>query len=259
MDFRIIIYIIFGIAPSLIWLAYYLTKDLHPEPKRMILKIFLLGAVITIPVFFVQIGLKELLGIVASKFGVIGNIDKISSLPLNHLDSKSLTVVVIYWFLVISLSEEFFKYLVIRTKVIGSHHLDEPLDIMLYMVVAALGFAAVENVLYLIPTMNIMPFSRTLTLDLLRSVSAVFLHTLCSAVVGYSLAVSFCEAKRKYIITAGGILLAMLLHGLFDFSIMTLTGQLSVLIPMGIILVLAFLVFWGFERLKKMKSTCKIN
>ena len=44
MDFIIIIYVILGLLPSLTWLSYYLTKDLHPEPKKMILKIFLWGA-----------------------------------------------------------------------------------------------------------------------------------------------------------------------------------------------------------------------
>ena len=61
MDYYIIIYIIFGVLPSLTWLSYYLRKDVHPEPKKMVLKIFLWGALITIPVFFVQIGLAKLL------------------------------------------------------------------------------------------------------------------------------------------------------------------------------------------------------
>ena len=39
-DFRIILYVIFGVLPSLAWLSYYLRKDVHPEPKRMVLAIF---------------------------------------------------------------------------------------------------------------------------------------------------------------------------------------------------------------------------
>ena len=131
---------------------------------------------------------------------------------------------------------------------------------MLYMTVAALGFAAVENVLYLLPTINQMPFSKTLLLDLVRSVSAVFLHALCSAVVGYSLAISICEKRKKRTYVAIGILIATLLHGLFDFSIMTLPGSdINIIVPAIIVLALAFIVFYGFEKLKKMKSICKIN
>jgi len=242
MDYYIIIYIIFGVLPSLIWLFYYLRKDLHPEPKRMIIKIFLWGALITLPVFFVQIGLTRLLG----------------TININPL-AKSL----IYWFLIIAFSEEFFKYLVIRIKVINSPHLDEPLDIMLYMVVASLGFAALENVLYLFPPTGQISFNqimdRTLIIDLIRFVGAIFLHTLCSAVIGYSLAISFCEVKTKHISLIAGILMATVLHGIYDFSIMTLDGYIKFAIPAIVILVLAILVFSGFERLKKMKSICKIK
>src|SRR3989339_79224 len=238
MDFVIILYIIFGILPSLAWLSYYLRKDAHPEPKGMILKIFLWGALITVPVFFVQIGLSYLLG-------------KINLSPL--LNS------LIYWFLVIAFSEEFFKFLVIKFRVINSPHLDEPLDIMLYMVIAALGFAALENILYLFAPIGEMSFNqlidRTLIISFIRFIGATFLHTLCSAVVGYSLAISFCQAKRKYAPIAIGLITATLLHGAYDFSIMTLDGYAKFLIPVIIIISLVFLFFSGFEKLKKIKST----
>ena len=238
-----IIYIILGILPSLIWLFYYLAKDLHPEPKRMIIKIFLWGALITLPVFFVQEGLKFLL-------------DQININPLAYS--------LIYWFAIIAFSEEFFKYLVVRVKVFSSPHLDEPLDIMLYMVISALGFAALENVLYMFtPTGPMLSFNQlidsALFVDLVRFVGAVFLHTLCSAVVGYYLAMSFCEVKKKYFYMISGILMAVLLHGFYDFSIMTLDSPIKLIIPALVILTLAILVFAGFEKLKKMKSVCKIK
>ena len=208
----------------------------------MILEIFLWGALITLPVFFVQIGLKYIL-------------DRTNVSPMSYS--------LIYWFLIIAFSEEFFKYLVIRLKVINSPNLDEPLDVMLYMVIAALGFAAVENILYLFMPAGQMSFNqlidRTLLVDFIRFIGATFLHTLCSAVIGYSLAISFCEVKTKDISITAGILVAVVLHGLYDFSIMTLNGYAKLAIPVIIVLTLAFLVFSGFGRLKKMKSICKIN
>ena len=235
-------YISLGILPSLIWLSYYLAKDLHPEPKAMILRIFLWGAVITIPVFFVQIGLKSL---------------------MNTISVSPLVGSLIEWFIIISFTEEFFKYLVIRIKVINSSNLDEPVDIMLYMVVAALGFAAVENVLYLLMPAGQMSFeqlvNRTLLICLVRFVAAIFLHTLCSAVIGYFLAISFCKVHIRKIAVISGILIATALHGLYDFSIMTLEGNIRYIIPALIILTLAFLVFAGFDRLKKFKSVCEVK
>ena len=242
MDYSIIIYIIFGIVPSLIWLFYYLRKDVHPEPKGMVLKIFLWGALITLPVFFVQIGLLCV---------------------LNRININTLMRDIIYWFFIISFSEEFFKYLVARIKVVNSPHLDEPLDIMLYTVIAALGFAAVENILYLFVPAEQISFNqlidRALIISLIRFIGAIFLHTLCSAVIGYSMAISFCEVKMKHISIATGMLVAVLLHGLYNFSIMTLDGYLKIAIPVTVIITLAIFVFYGFEKLKKMKSICKIN
>jgi RsiW-degrading membrane proteinase PrsW (M82 family) len=241
MDFTLIIYIILGILPSLIWLFYYSSKDLHPEPKKMILKIFLWGAIATVPVLFVQLGLAWLLG----------------RFSLNPLVNALL-----YWFLVIAFSEEFFKYLVIKMHVVNSPHLDEPFDVILYMVISALGFAAVENTLYLFSPMGQMSFAqsidRVLLIDLIRFVGAVLLHTLCSAVIGYSLAISFYETNKKNIIVVTGILAAIALHGLYDYYLMTSNGYIQIAIPAGIVLVCALIIFSGFGRIKKMKSVGKI-
>ena len=90
MDFRIFLYIIFGILPSLTWLFYYLRKDLHPESKKMILKVFLWGALSTIPVLIVQLSLTKL---------------------LNYIPLPSIYFYIIYWFLVIAFTEEIFTIL----------------------------------------------------------------------------------------------------------------------------------------------------
>ncbi|MFH1968081.1 MAG: PrsW family glutamic-type intramembrane protease [bacterium] len=242
MDYRIILYIIFGILPSLTWLSYYLRKDLHPEPKRMIVKIFLWGAFITIPVFFVQIGLSYL---------------------LNKAGISPIITSLIYWFLIIAFSEEFFKYLVVKIKVLSSPNMDEPMDIVIYMVVAALGFAAVENILYLFAPANELSFNmlvnRTLIITFIRFIGATFLHTLASAVIGYALAISYYDEKNRLLKIIFGVTAAVLLHGLYNFSIMTLDGYLKLVIPAIIIISLAFIVFSGFTKLKKMKGICKIN
>lgn len=247
MDYRIILYIVFGVLPSLAWIAFYLRKDLHPEPKKMIFKAFLLGVAVTLPVFLIQIGFKILL----DRTGAAGFI-------------YSLT----YWFLIIAFSEEFFKYLVFRAGVLSSREFDEPVDAMIYMVMIALGFAALENILYLLPPIdqiNTISFSalvnRTVVISFVRFIGSTFLHTLCSATVGYFLALSICEAKRSkaLLILIFGIFIAVLLHGLYNFSIMTVAGPLKIIIPVAILVFLTFFVISGFEKLKKIKSICKLN
>jgi len=241
-DYRYILYVIFGILPSLVWLFYYLSKDLHPEPKRMILKIFLWGGLVTIPVIFVQIGLKIL---------------------LEKADLSPLATSIIYWFLIIALSEEIFKYLVVKIKVLNNACMDEPIDIMIYMVVAALGFAAVENVLYLfVPldqlSLNVL-LARTVLLSFTRFAGATFLHTLCSAVIGYSVVISLKDQKNTFFEVLFGIITAVGLHGLYNFSIIMLEGDLEYILPIITLIVLAIFAFWGFERVKNLKSVTILN
>lgn len=241
MTYRLFIYILLGILPALVWLFYYLRKDLHPEPKRMILKIFILGAFITFPTLLVQLGLTTV---------------------LTQIHINGIFKAFIYWVVVIALVEEFFKYLVVRKGVFYSSHLDEPLDIMLYMIVSALGFAALENILYLVSPSDGLNFyqvlSSALTISFIRFIGATFLHTLCSGLLGYFLALSFYETRKKIWFFLAGIILAATLHGLYNFSIIELEGPFQVIVPLTILLGLAIFVIWGFGKTKKMKSVGKI-
>lgn len=243
------VYILFGILPSLIWLFYYLRKDLHPEPKRTILKLFIYGALLTIPVFFVQMGLSSLL-------------EQIKDSGI--LDGYPIIADIIKWFIVIALTEEFLKYFVVREVIIKESTLDEPLDIMLYMVVVALGFAAVENMLYLFSPidhsyLNINKLlETTITISFIRFIGATLLHTLCSALVGYFLAIASLRDGQSRLLVGSGIFLAALLHGLYNFSIITLAGPMNFIIPLLIIIGLFIFIIYDFDEIKKVKGICKL-
>ncbi|MEK7664279.1 MAG: PrsW family intramembrane metalloprotease [Patescibacteria group bacterium] len=252
--YRLTLYIIFGVLPSLIWLFYYLTKDLHPEPKKTILRVFLFGALATIPTLFIQVWLSE------------------SLVQSQYLAGIYLPEIVVYlpfifkivkWFLIIALTEEVFKYLVVRLSVYQYGVLDEPLDVMLYMVVSALGFAALENILYLFsPIGGVLSFDQifktTVTISFIRFIGATFLHTLSSALVGYFLVKSLFDPSRRLKFTAIGIFLATLLHGLYNFSIMTLREPFNFIISAIILAVLALFIIYDFDEVKKLKGICKL-
>lgn len=252
--FRLILYIIFGLLPSLIWLFYYLRKDLHPEPKKTIIQVFLLGALATVPALFLQIWLSEWL---AKYQYLIGLYLPATSVYLPFLFK------ILKWFVVIALTEEVLKYLVVRLTVYKDGVLDEPLDIMLYMVVSALGFAALENILYLFsPISGVISFDQiiktTIAISFIRFVGATFLHTLCSALLGYFLVKSVSNSKNRLKFTSIGIFLATLLHGLYNFSIITLTAPLNLIIPIIIIAALASFMIYDFDEVKKLKGMCRI-
>lgn len=245
---RIILYIFFGVLPSATWLFYYLTKDMHPEPKKMIIKIFILGTLVTIPAFFVQVGLSQLL-------------DQLKFSGL--LDGYPIIADILKWFVVIALTEETLKYAVVRFAVLRGPEVDEPLDIMLYMVVAALGFAALENILYLFSPIDNLSFQTIIqtaaTISFIRFIGATFLHTLCSGLAGYFIALGTLKsAKKRNFLLFHGILLATLLHGLYDFSIITLQSPVNIIIPALVIIGLAMFMLYDFDEIKKVKSICKI-
>jgi len=244
--YRLLLFIFFGILPSLIWLSYYLAKDLHPEPKRMIIKVFLYGAAVTIPVYFLQVGL-------------IGLLDQLQD--MNIISYSVIVFDVLKWFFIIAFTEEVSRYWVVKYAALNNSELDEPLDIMLYMVVAALGFAALENILYLFSPIYNQSFeqvlSQTVTISFIRFIGATFLHTLCSALIGYFWVKSLFDHKRKFFIIIG-VLLASLLHGLYDLSIIALRGPFTLLVPGFIIVGLALFMIYDFDEVKKFKGICKL-
>ncbi|MCK4453852.1 PrsW family intramembrane metalloprotease [Candidatus Parcubacteria bacterium] len=261
-----ILLIAFGLAPSIIWLSYYLQKDVHPEPKRMVLKIFFCGAIITIPALFLEMCFSKGFDVLSLLFSVSPSPSEISQflrqglLQISNLSSSALLMFFLYSIIGIAFVEETFKYLVVKYKVLNDPEFDEPVDAMIYMIIAGLGFAALENILYLSPHLfPVIKFSETFQITAIRFLGAVFLHALCSATIGYFLALSIFEAKNRFNLLFAGLIIATLLHGLFNYSIIVLEGSLQVLIPAVILISLALFVSLAFKKLKKMKSVCKIN
>ena len=248
MDFyRILLYVLFGILPSVVWLFYYLQKDLHPEPKKMILKIFLLGCLATLPVYLFQLeALKALIQLRA--FSLFAYYPAAFDL--------------LKWFLVIAFIEEFFKFLVVKLSVFNSGHLDEPADIMIYMVVVALGFAAVENVLYLFAPLGNLSFSAIIqsvaAASFVRFVGATFLHTLCSSLLGYFLVLGISKSRPNMFFLLAGLALATAFHGLYDFSVTAAQSPFNLALPIAILLVLFVAMIHNFNSARKLKSICKI-
>ncbi len=231
------LYLFFGILPSVIWLLFYLRRDAHPESNRMVLKIFFYGILAALPAILLEMGilgfLKEL---------------KFSPALLAFLNI----------FIGVALVEEFLKYLVVREKVLDHPEFDEPIDIMLYMIIAALGFAAAENILILFSLGPVFLLGNVFTVSLLRFWGATFLHALCSGSLGYFWALAIFETKKGENLLVIGLIQAVVLHGLYNFSIMELSGKLSFLIPIAVLAYLAIFLYFSFKKLKKIKSVCKI-
>ncbi len=170
-------------------------------------------------------------------------------------------VFILYIFIGIAFVEEFMKYLVIKFSVLKNPEMDEPLDILIYMITGALGFVALENLfLFLNPSPFLIApsFQEILFMSVLRMLTATLFHALCSGILGYFIALSFYKVARKSSLMISGIVFLTLLHGLYDFSIMDVEGTLLKYGTIIILLVsMASLLGAFILKIKKLPSVCK--
>lgn len=238
-----LIYII-AVLPSIVWLLFYLRKDKHPEPNRMVIKIFLLGVLGTLAALGLQL------------------------LHLEILKKLSLQNIIILVIAGMAFIEEYVKYFVVKVGVLKSQEFDEPIDAMLYLIIAALGFAAGENILFLNNLYVIgVPLNEMAAITFGRFISAVFLHTLASGIIGYFLARSLLlkpaspagRHERKSFVGLG-IIIASCLHGIYNYIIMGigLGNKNSIILLIILLAFMATIVSLAFKNLYKIKSICKI-
>jgi len=211
--------LILGLIPSFAWLLFYLSEDKKPEPKKTLLFAFLAGCVTTFIVLAAQTAVSEL------------------NLSIGIQDHSPLS------FLILAGLEETFKFLAVYFVVSKRPEFDEPVDAMIYMITAALGFAAVENIAAAynasLPTI--------LETTTLRFFGATLLHTLSSGLVGYYWAKSILANNSKKILVFG-LAFGTLLHTIFNYLIIRYE---PVVIPTIFLIAFALFILHDFEKLKR--------
>lgn len=214
-----------GILPALLWLWFWLKEDKkRPEPRGLIILTFITGMVV-VPLV----------------------------LPFERFIDVNFTgtIVIILWASI----EEIFKYAGAYFAVLKRKEMDEPIDAVIYMITVALGFAALENTLFLINPLIDGDFANTIINGNLRFLGATLLHTLSSAVIGVMMALSFYRRdkilKRAY--TLFGVILAIVLHTLFNFYIMKESGgrMLTVFFFVWLGIIIIILLFEKIKRIRK--------
>lgn len=208
---------IIAITPAIIFIGgIYLTDRSDREPAYLLIITYLLGALMVIP----SIVVEELL----IKLNVFTGIGK----------------ALFNAFIVASLTEEFFKRLVVLKVPYRTSYFNEKLDGIVYGVFAALGFATVENIMYVVFAYTNNPF-----IGLYRGIFSVPAHGVFGITMGYylSLAKFNTDEKGKKSNLAKSLFIPVILHGIFDFILMAEIPQL-------ILLFVPYVVFiwWLNER-----------
>lgn len=222
---------ILGVLPSFVWLIYYLRNDLNPEPNSIILEVFILGMISG----GAAIGFQYLLTFA----GTINESIKIvvSAFPL---------IMIAGWAWI----EEYVKYLAAKIRILHDTEFDEPTDAMIYMIVAGLGFAAIENILFVVPKIS-DGIDQAMLFLFLRFLTATLLHALASGIIGFFLALAIIYYTRAYLFL--GFVLGVTLHTYYNWLIMeSYTETHPYILPLVLFLGIIFIKL-AFYRLRGKK------
>ncbi|MBV1756660.1 MAG: PrsW family intramembrane metalloprotease [Dethiosulfatibacter sp.] len=180
-----------GIALAII---IYLIDRYDREPVGLLVKTFIGGAIIVIPTIFLESFLSGL-----NIFGGLLGVAYTS-------------------FIVAGFSEEFFKRTVVMKVAYNHVAFDEKLDGIIYCVIASLGFATVENIMYVV-----FRFPDVETVGLYRAFLSVPAHMLFGITMGYYLSLAkFCSnPNKKREFYSKSLYIPMILHGTFNFILLS--------------------------------------
>jgi RsiW-degrading membrane proteinase PrsW (M82 family) len=209
-----------SLAPVLIIAFYIYYRDKHEkEPFPILLKALLAGIVIVLPVVIIE-----------------------RLLMFIYQEGEGLGYAFYNAFVVAGLTEEGMKFLAFYLVFWKNSNFNEKFDGIVYAVFIALGFAAIENILYV--------FRGGYGVGLIRSITAIPAHALFGIVMGYyfGLARFSSSHSKSYLLLA--FLLPFIFHGLYDFILMSNSKILLALyIP-----VFFYFGVSGFKKMEKLSD-----
>jgi RsiW-degrading membrane proteinase PrsW (M82 family) len=210
-----------SLAPVLIILFYIYFRDKYDkEPLGLLLKALLMGIVIIVPVIFIERMLMNLMP-----------------------QSSKVAAAAYHAFVVAGSTEELLKFLALYLLVWKSPSFNEKFDGIVYAVFVSLGFAGVENVLYVM--------DGGMQTALTRALTAVPAHAIFGITMGYYLGIAHMYKELKGPYLARALLVPILLHGIYDFILMVEVGWLLLLfIPYVIVLYVM-----GMKKMKAHSDT----
>ena len=181
-----------SVVPAGLILWYFYSHDQRPEPRHVLIITFILGVLVAIP--------------------VVGATALITAVFPARLEMPLLEALLLA-FLCAAIPEQFFRLLVLLGYCCRQDAFDEPMDGVIYGVTVALGFAVLENIFYVL--------DRGWTVALSRAFTAVPMHACLGALLGYYVGQAHRRPGRLGDL-AYGLLVVVLLHGLYDFPLLML-------------------------------------
>ena len=213
---------ILGLIPGFFWLWYVYRKDKYQrEPVGLVLRIAIFGAISIIPAIILE---------------------QLFDKYIYAMSDQTIVGTFIIFFFGVGPIEELCKFLAC-ISIYWNKEFDEPVDGIIYASASAVGFATVENILYIISSVNI---TTAFSIFIARFLLATIAHIFFACMWGYNLGKKKMKIRGSIIL---GLVLAMFLHGTYNFVLTHSILTSSFLLPLMIIM---FLMMRG--RLKKALS-----
>ncbi len=210
--------LLISLAPVIAIIIFIYWKDkLDKEPKKLLFYSFLMGIlsiVVTLIISYV-----------------------INGFSLEHSDDTNYRSL-LSCILGIGLVEEFSKFIFVRFYCYKKDAFNEPFDGITYAVMVSMGFAALENILYV--------FDNGMGIGIARMFTAVPAHAVFAIIMGYYLGIQKIHHKKYAGII--GLFLAAIIHGLYDYFLFNLEYNSMFLIYWFILFILS--IYLSFKAIK---------
>lgn len=221
-----ILAVLAGTLPAVLWLLFWRREDTggHRDPTGLLVLVFIAGMLAVVFILPVQ--------------------------KLIMRFSTDQKVLITLW----AASEEIIKYLAFSMIMARNRFLDKPVEYPIYLMAAGLGFAALENALYLIHPVAVNDATVSFLTGNLRFLGSTLLHSVASGIIGISIGLAFFQKEgiRTFNLFFG-IAAAIALHAVFNFFIMKDNGENFIQV-FGFLWVVTIIIMLLFEKLRRMGS-----
>jgi RsiW-degrading membrane proteinase PrsW (M82 family) len=216
-----------GTIPAVVWLLFWLKEDAnHPESPFLITKTFLAGMSMVVLV-----------------------------LPFQNLVNTLFPGMTLTAFILWAVLEESFKFAAAYFIAIRWRNCDEPVDNMIFMIAAALGFVALENALFIFNPLLQQDITGAVSSGAFRFIGASLLHIVSSATIGTALALTFYKKTKNRIFWVSiAFIVAVVIHTSFNMFILQEKTSVTFL-TFCMVWACVTLLLLFFERVKALQPS----
>jgi len=214
--------------PIFVFLFLVYRKDTEKEPPKLLILCFVFGAIAVLPILVVELFLGGVVSFTDPALGAFYNA-----------------------FVVAAFTEEVFKFLVLYLIIWKRKEFNQYYDGIVYAVFVSLGFACVENIMYVLQS--------GFTVALMRAVLSVPGHGFFGVAMGYFFALARFNPQKRTKLLWLSLLVPILIHGLYDFFLFFVEGisnpTIVVVIYVCFVALVIFMWVYGIKRIRKQYKT----